>query len=110
MRPVQAEKQQFESFEDMLKNFELPVLVDFYATWCGPCQIMEKELETVQTTLRNKIQVVKIDTDQHQSIATAQEVYGLPTMALFKEGKQIWRMEGAMPAAKLIQTLEKYLD
>ncbi|GAB5371687.1 hypothetical protein AAMO2058_001601100 [Amorphochlora amoebiformis] len=109
LTPARAVKQSFGSFEEMLKQFDLPVFVDFYATWCGPCQLMEKELEIVQTALRHKVQVVKIDTDQHPEIAAENNVYGLPTMALFKNGEQVWRIEGAMRATDLISKLEPLL-
>ena len=62
-----AIKKQFSSFEDLLKSSELPVLVDFYATWCGPCQMMAPILEQVGANLRDRLQIVKIDTDKsHQ--------------------------------------------
>uniref|UniRef100_A0A6U3AHA4 Thioredoxin domain-containing protein n=1 Tax=Lotharella globosa TaxID=91324 RepID=A0A6U3AHA4_9EUKA len=107
---VAAVKQQFDSFDEMLKQFELPVLVDFYADWCGPCKLMESELEIVQTALRDKIQIVKIDTEKHANIAQQHKVYGLPTMALFKNGEQVWRFEGAMRADNLVSEIEAELN
>ncbi|ACB51739.1 thioredoxin M [Crocosphaera subtropica ATCC 51142] len=100
-----ALKKQFSSFEEMLSTSTVPVLVDFYATWCGPCQMMSPILEQVGTQMRNRLQVVKIDTDKYPGIASKYGIQSLPTLVLFKKGEPVERLEGAMQASQLIQHL-----
>lgn len=89
-----AQKQQFASFDDMVQNSELPVLVDFHATWCGPCQIMSNILSNLSKQMGDKIKIVKIDTDKYPKIATRYSIQALPTLLVFKDGKQADRIEG----------------
>jgi len=100
-----AVKKQFSSFEDLLSNSEIPVLVDFYATWCGPCQMMTPILEQVGATLRDRLQVVKIDTDKYPNLASKYQVEALPTLVLFKDGQPAEKIEGVHQAPQLIQHL-----
>ncbi|MFQ4139545.1 thioredoxin [Nodosilinea sp. PGN35] len=104
-----AVKQQFQSFEDLLAGAEVPVLVDFYATWCGPCQMMAGILNTVSSQLKGQIKVVKIDTDKYPEIASQYRVAALPTLVLFKAGQPIDRIEGVLPADQLVARLRPYL-
>ncbi|OMO68161.1 Thioredoxin [Corchorus olitorius] len=106
---VEAKKQTFNSFDDLLANSDKPVLVDFYATWCGPCQFMVPILEQVSTTLNDKIQVVKIDTEKYPKIADKYNIQALPTFILFKDGKPFDRFEGALTADQLVQRIESSL-
>ncbi|MCS6815147.1 MAG: thioredoxin [Cyanobacteria bacterium] len=101
-----AIKKQFNSFEEMLAGSELPLLVDFYAPWCGPCQLMAKILEEVNAQMKDSLQVVKINTDTYPELATRYQVYALPTLVLFKQGKPIDRIEGVVAADQLIQHLK----
>ncbi|XP_061345193.1 thioredoxin Y1, chloroplastic [Gastrolobium bilobum] len=103
---VQAKKQTFSSFDDLLANSEMPVLVDFYATWCGPCQFMVPILDEVSTRLKDRIQVVKIDTEKYPSIADKYKIEALPTFIMFKDGKPYDRFEGALNADQLIERIE----
>ncbi|KAK8580170.1 hypothetical protein V6N13_143295 [Hibiscus sabdariffa] len=107
---VQAKKQTFKSFDDLLENSDKPVLVDFYATWCGPCQFMVPVLEEVSVTLKDKIRVVKIDTEKYPSIADKYRIQGLPTFIIFKDGKPFDRFEGALGVDQLIQRIETSLS
>ncbi|KAJ7974052.1 Thioredoxin like [Quillaja saponaria] len=107
---VEAKKQSFSSFDDLLANSDKPVLVDFYATWCGPCQFMAPILNEVSTRLKDKIQVVKIDTEKYPSIANKYSIEALPTFIIFKEGKPYDRFEGALAADQLIDRIEKGLE
>ncbi len=100
-----AVKKQFSSFEDLLKSSELPVLVDFYATWCGPCQMMAPILEQVGANLRDRLQIVKIDTDKYPNLASKYQVEALPTLVLFKNGQPAEKIEGVHQAPQLIQHL-----
>lgn len=102
-------KKQFTSFQDLLSNSATPVLVDFYATWCGPCQMMSPILEQVGSYLKNQIQVVKIDTDKYPNLATQYQIHALPTLVLFKNGQPVERIEGVVQAQQLIQRLQTIL-
>ncbi|KAG7940926.1 hypothetical protein I3843_16G011000 [Carya illinoinensis] len=103
---VKAKKQSFSSFDDLLANSDKPVLVDFYATWCGPCQFMGPVLNEVGTLLQDKIQVVKIDTEKYPSIADKFRIEALPTFILFRDGEPYDRFEGALTADQLVQRIE----
>ena len=103
-----AIKQQFNSFEELLSG-SVPVLVDFYANWCGPCQMMAPIVEQVNTQMQQRLRVVKIDTDKYPQLASQHQINALPTLVLFKQGKAVDRIEGVMPADALIQRLQKML-
>ena len=103
-----ATKQQFNSFEELLSG-SVPVLVDFYANWCGPCQMMAPIVEQVNTQMQQRLRVVKIDTDKYPQLASQHQINALPTLVLFKQGKAVDRIEGVMPADALIQRLQKML-
>ena len=101
-----AIKQQFNSFEELLSGSDLPVLVDFYANWCGPCQMMAPILEQVSAQMKQRLRVVKIDTDKYPNLASQHHIHALPTLVLFKQGKPAERIEGVIPADALIQRLQ----
>lgn len=101
-----AVKKQFTSFEDLISGSDLPVLVDFYATWCGPCKMMSSILEKVNAQLKGRLQVVKIDTDKYPQLASQYQIHALPTVVLFKNGQPLERIEGVVPAEQLIQRLQ----
>lgn len=104
-----AVKKQFKSFEEMLAESDLPVLVDFYADWCGPCQMMASVLSEVGAKMKNRVKIVKIDTEKYTQLATDHHIHALPTLVLFKNGKPLQRFEGFMPSDRLIQQLEPLL-
>lgn len=104
-----AVKKQFTSFQDMLSHSDRPVLVDFYATWCGPCQMMAPILEQVSTQLQGRIQVVKIDSDKYPQLASQYGITALPTLVLFKAGTAIHRIEGVLQPHELLQQLQLFL-
>ncbi|XP_062157817.1 thioredoxin Y1, chloroplastic [Alnus glutinosa] len=106
---VKAKNQTFSSLDDLLSNSDKPVLVDFYATWCGPCQFMAPVLNEVASQLKDKIQVVKIDTEKYPSIADKYRIEALPTFIIFKDGEPCDRFEGALAADQLIQRIENSL-
>ncbi|KAG6504604.1 thioredoxin-like protein slr0233 [Zingiber officinale] len=106
---IAAKKQAFSSFDELLEKSDKPVLVDFYATWCGPCQLMGPILEQVSEKLKDKIQVVKIDTEKYTNIADRYQVEALPTFIIFRDGKPFDRFEGAMTANLLIERIEAAL-
>ena len=92
-----------------LINGETPVLTDFYATWCGPCQAMSPILKQVKNGLEDKITVVKIDVDKNQAAANRFNVRGVPTLVLFKKGQVVWRKSGVMPAEQIMTEIQPFL-
>ncbi|MEH1779321.1 MAG: thioredoxin [Nostoc sp.] len=101
-----ATQKEFNSFDDMLSASDVPVLVDFYAEWCGPCQMMTPILEQVNNQLKDRLRIVKIDTEKYTELATQYKIESLPTLVLFKEGKPVDRIEGVREAAQLVQYLQ----
>lgn len=93
------------SFQELI-NGPIPVLVDFYATWCGPCKMMTPILEEVKQALGDRIQIIKIDVDRNPSAAQAYQIQGVPTLILLKEGKTLWRQSGVVQAPQLIHMLQ----
>lgn len=83
-------------------NQDKPVLVDFFAEWCGPCKTMSPILKEVKDALGTAVSIVKIDVDKNQSLAAKYEVRGVPTFILYKSGKQVWRQSGAVTKNQLI--------
>jgi thioredoxin len=104
-----AVQKQFSSFEELLSSSDLPVLVDFYATWCGPCQMMAPILDQVGGQLKDKLMVVKIDSDKYEDLASQHHIYALPTLVLFKNGAEVDRIEGVIQAAQLIERVKPFL-
>uniref|UniRef100_A0A2P2MI16 Uncharacterized protein MANES_02G180500 n=1 Tax=Rhizophora mucronata TaxID=61149 RepID=A0A2P2MI16_RHIMU len=84
---VAAKKQTYSTFDDLLEKSDIPVFVEFYATWCGPCQFMNPILSEVSIILKDTVQVVKIDTEKYPSIANKYRIEALPTFILFKDGE-----------------------
>ncbi|MEM8808250.1 MAG: thioredoxin [Cyanobacteria bacterium P01_G01_bin.38] len=104
-----ATKQQFKSFDDMISTAEHPLLVDFYATWCGPCQMMATILEQANEQLKGDVKIVKIDTDRYPDLASKYQIYALPTLVLFKDGQSVDRIEGVLTAEQLVERVRKAL-
>ncbi|HRN40948.1 MAG: thioredoxin [Flavobacteriales bacterium] len=94
-------------FKELI-NSELPVLVDFYATWCGPCKMMSPILEEVAVKMKGQVKIVKVDVDKNPNAAEAYQVRGVPTLILFKNGKQLWRQSGVVQANQLIQLINQH--
>ncbi|MBF2064986.1 MAG: thioredoxin [Calothrix sp. C42_A2020_038] len=104
-----ATKKQFNSFEEMLASSDVPVLVDFYAEWCGPCKIMSQILEQVNAQLQGRLRVAKIDTEKYTQLASQYQIYALPTLILFKQGQPVDKIEGVLQAPDLVRRLEGML-
>ncbi len=81
------------------------VLVDFFATWCGPCQTLAPILKQVKENLGERVSIIKIDVDKNQQIAAQYQVRGVPTMILFQKGKQLWRQSGVLDATQLTKII-----
>ncbi|SCY28409.1 thioredoxin [Nonlabens sp. Hel1_33_55] len=82
-------------------NDEVPVLVDFFATWCGPCQTMMPVLEQLKKELGDEVKIIKVDVDKNKPLATQFNVRGVPAFLIFKNGKQVWRGGGVQPISDL---------
>ena len=93
------------SFSKIIDS-EIPVLVDFYADWCGPCKMLAPILKQVKDEMGESIKIVKIDVDKNQSIASKYQVRGVPTMLLFKNGKQLWRQSGVLQKDAIVQIIK----
>lgn len=105
-----ATKQSYASFDDMIKQSPVPVLVDFYATWCGPCQLLSKQVfpQVAASVGKENVTLVKIDTEKYPNIASKFKVEALPTIILFKNGEVADRIEGLPEAGQLTERL-KYM-
>jgi len=89
-------------------NGDQPVLVDFFAEWCGPCKTMAPVLKQVISKVSDSARIIKIDIDKNPAVAAKYGVRSVPTFILFKKGKIIWQQSGAMPEKTLVDTIKKF--
>lgn len=97
-----------QSFNRLI-NDKNPVLVDFSAEWCGPCKMLAPILKDVKKELGDDIKIIKIDVDKNQMLSSKFQVRGVPTMILFKNGKQLWRQSGVMDKSSIISIIKSHL-
>lgn len=97
-----------ETFQNIL-NSDKPVLVDFFAEWCGPCKMMAPELKKFAQLHPEEVRVLKIDIDKNRNVATQYNIQGVPTLILFKNGKILWRQSGAMSSSQLSAVIKSNL-
>jgi len=86
-------------------NSKTPVLIDFHAHWCGPCKMLAPILKEVKKELGTAVKIIKIDVDKNQPLAEKYQVRGVPTMLLFKKGKQVWRQSGVLQKNEIINVI-----
>ena len=94
-------------FQELI-NSDTPVLIDFFAEWCGPCKMMPPILKQLKSSMGDSIIIVKIDVDKNQPLAANYKVQGVPTLMLFKKGKQLWRESGVRQASELESIIKQY--
>ena len=98
------------TFENLVVNADTPVLVDFWAEWCGPCKMSAPVLEEIATDLAGKLTIGKLDVDENGSTAMAFGVMSIPTLLLFKGGKPVERIVGFQPKQQLLSKLQRHLN
>lgn len=96
------------NFKDII-NSDQPVLVDFFAEWCGPCKTLSPILKEVAEKVQGKAKIIKIDVDKNQQAASVYNVRGVPTLILFKNGKQLWRQSGVVSGNDLINLINQHI-
>lgn len=97
------------TFKQEVLESEAPVLVDFWAPWCGPCRMVAPVVEEIAEQYDGKVKVVKVNTDDNPSIASQYGIRSIPTLMIFKGGQRVDMVVGAVPKTTLANTLEKYL-
>ena len=95
------------SFSNIIAS-DTPVLIDFHAVWCGPCKVQGPILKEVKKELNDAVKIIKIDVDKNPALAAKYQVRGVPTMALFKNGKLLWRQSGVLQKNDIISVVKKY--
>jgi thioredoxin 1 len=95
------------NFNDII-NGDQPALVDFFASWCAPCKMMEPVLEEVGSAAGSKAKVVKVDVEKNPMAASKYNVRGVPTLMLFYKGKVLWRQSGVVPARELLSQIDAH--
>ena len=97
------------NFETEVKNSDVPVLVDFWAPWCGPCRKISPIIDELATEFEGRVKVVKVNTDENLKITQEFSISGIPSILIFNKGEAVERLVGLMQKSQLIANLEKHL-
>lgn len=100
-------KNSMNNFNEII-NSDKPVLVDFFAEWCGPCKAMAPILKDVKSLVGDKSTIIKVDIDKNPDTAQAYQVRSVPTLIIFKNGKPVWKQAGVVSAAELIRLINQF--
>lgn len=98
-----------KSFDGLIKESELPVLVDFWADWCGPCRMVSPTIERIAKELKGKLLTVKVNVDRKQEVAARYQIQSIPTIMMFRAGEVVMRLEGALPYDAMKAEIERRL-
>jgi thioredoxin 1 len=96
-----------KTFSEIIRS-EKPVLVDFFATWCGPCQMMQPVLQELAARMGDRVTIIKIDVDRNPLVASTYHIQGVPTFMLFRNGEVLWRQSGVMSVSQLEQVINHF--
>jgi thioredoxin 1 len=96
-----------ETFKDLI-NGDKPVLVDFFAEWCGPCKMMTPILHQLREKMQDDVRILKLDVDKNPAVADAFQIQGVPTLILFQKGKMVWRQSGVVQANVLENIIKQH--
>jgi thioredoxin 1 len=104
-------KSTMDNFQNLIGG-DKPVLVDFFATWCGPCQMLVPILKEVKDAMGERITIVKIDVDKNRQLMSSPQyqVRGVPTLMLFQRGKMLWRQSGVVPKEEIIRSISQHIQ
>ena len=95
------------SFQSLIES-EKPILVDFFATWCGPCQMLSPTLKQVKDQLGERVSIIKIDVDKNPEVASIYQIRSVPTLIMFKKGKPVWKQSGVVPTQELVKLFNQF--
>jgi thioredoxin 1 len=99
-----------ETFEDEVVQSEIPVLVDFYADWCGPCRVISPVLEEIAEELEGRLRVAKLNVDDNAAVATKHDVQSIPTLIFFKDGQPVERWVGVVPKELILNRVHEHVS
>ena len=99
--------EQKKTFSELIRS-EKPVLVDFFATWCGPCKMMQPILQELSRKIGDRAAIIKIDVNKNTAVACTYQIQGVPTLMLFENGQVLWRQSGVLNAHQLEQVINHY--
>ncbi|MCB0645055.1 MAG: thioredoxin [Saprospiraceae bacterium] len=97
------------SFQELISS-DVPLLIDFYADWCGPCRVLSPIIQDIKNDLGEQIKVVKIDVDANQSLSTNLDVMSIPTIMIYKKGELLWRAAGVQTKQAILKQLQPHLN